>query len=100
MTPAEVWARARGAGIGVPAAERLRAGQAINIEPRHHAPIWGTPETDAPLPTSYCFRLHHARDGWYVEGTDGGPWVNCEGPLPDSGRPPWLARPKDLGGQS
>lgn len=45
----------------------------------------------------YTFRIHRQSDGWIVEGNDGGPWEPCEGPIIDSGRAPWLARPKDIG---
>lgn len=93
----EAWRQARAQGIGVQQAECLRTGGHIEI-------LWTPPIRigDGPLAMiepghRFSFRLHPTRDGWYVEGTDGGPWEECEGPIVDSGRAPWLARPKDLG---
>lgn len=103
MTPlsaGEAWRWARARGIGVHAAETLRILATVEI-------IWTPPLkiSDGPLALDnpghrYSFRLHQSPDGWWVEGTDGfGPWVPCEGPIVDSGRPPWLARPKEIGDQ-
>ncbi len=98
-TPQAAWAAARADGIGVDAAERLRDGQAVQL-------VW-TPPTPilhraAAMPNltecrTFVYRLAREPDGWWVEGSDGfGSWVQCEGPIVDSGRPPYLARPKVL----
>lgn len=93
----EAWRQARAQGIGVEAAERLRRGEPVEID-------WFPPVRWADGPQEvkghrYGFRLHRGPEGWIVEGTDGrGPWEQCEGPIMDSGRAPWLARPKEIGG--
>ncbi len=99
-TPREAWRDIRAKGIGVEAAERLRSGDPVEI-------AWWPPVkiSDGPIPCDvqgyrFAFRLHRSSDGWWVEGTDTvSPWEPCEGPIVDSGRAPWLARPKDLGDQ-
>lgn len=95
----EAWRQVRASGIGVDGAERLRSGAPLEV-------LWTPPIrlADGPLAQDiaghrFTFRLHQQADGWIVEGTDGGPWEVCEGPIMDAGRPPWLARPKDIGGQ-
>lgn len=82
-TAAEAWREARAEGIGPGAADRLRDGSSV--------------EVIGPDGQRYTYRLQRLSDGWVVEGTDGvGPWEVCEGPIVDSGRPPWLARPKQI----
>lgn len=98
-TPQAAWAAQRAEGIGVEAADRLRDGQAVQL-------VW-TPPTPilhraAAMPNltecrTFVYRLAREPDGWWVEGNDGGPWVPCEGPIADCGRPPYLARPKEIG---
>lgn len=97
-TPQAAWAAARADGIGVEAADRLRDGQAVQL-------VWSPPtpilHRAAAMPNltecrTFVYRLAREPDGWWVEGNDGGPWVPCEGPIVDSGRPPYLARPKVL----
>jgi hypothetical protein len=98
-TPQAAWAAARADGIGVDAAERLRDGQAVQIMWTPPVPILHRASA-MPANLTECrtfvFRLHCEPDGWWVEGNDGGPWVQCEGPIVDCGRPPYLARPKVL----
>lgn len=94
-TPAEAWRQFRAQGIGVDAAERLRLPDPLRMDwfPQTR---WDDQQRDVKG-HRFAFRLHLGPDGWLVEGTDGvGPWEVCEGPIVDSGRPPWLARPKDI----
>lgn len=96
-TPREAWRDARAKGIGVDGAERLRSGSPLEM-------AWFPPTRvgDGPGPMEvqgfrFAFRLQRSSDGWWVEGTNGsGPWEPCEGPIIDSGRAPWLARPKEV----
>lgn len=99
-TPQAAWAAARADGIGVEAADRLYALESVQIMwvppvPILHRASAGVAACEAEGRT-FTYRLAREPDGWWVEGNDGGPWVQCEGPIVDSGRPPYLARPKVL----
>ena len=92
-TVQSAWATARAEGIGVDAAERLRDGQAVQIgwQPPItilHRASAGIAACEAEGRT-FTYRLAREPDGWWVEGHDGGPWVQCEGPIVDSPGKSW-----------